>query len=100
MPVDSFKLRVGDGGSFVFAAAGRPERLEEISTVIGGAGGRTIGPGAWSFEGDAGTLAEVASLFEQLEKDECVYVLRSEGGALSYGMIAEANTEGGVVVGS
>jgi hypothetical protein len=100
MPIESFRLRARPGSAFVFAAAGRPERLHEISAVLGRAGGRVIGPGAWALDGEGGTLAEVANLFERLEKDECVYVLRSDGGELTYGMIAEANTQGGVVVAS
>lgn len=100
MPVDWFRLRVANNGSFVFASTDRPERLEEISVVLKQAGGRVIGPGAWSFDGDAGALASVAGLFDRLEKDECLYVLRSDGGSLNYGMIAEANTEGGIVIGS
>jgi hypothetical protein len=98
MGVDAFKMRVRGNESFVFASTPQPHRLKQISSHIQSAGGRVVGPGAWSFEGDSGSLASVSALFDRLEKDECIYVLRWEGERLSYGVIAQPNTEGGILV--
>lgn len=97
--MESFRLRVADGGSFVFATVNRPERMEAISLILERAGARSIGPGAWSLDGSAGTLDAVTDLFDRLEMEECIYVLRQNEGVLSYGVIAEAKTEGGIEVG-